>query len=87
MRVVWVDLISVVIVVFIVIVDAKANPFAAAPPPTVDGHAIGGIGWGRVRKTTAPMARWSAGAAEPYSAGGLINAMAFRWRTNFGSFG
>jgi len=22
-----------------------------------------------------------------YSAGGLINAMAFRWRTNFGSFG
>ena len=37
MRVVWVDLISVVMVVFIVIVDAKGNPFAATLPPTVDG--------------------------------------------------
>jgi hypothetical protein len=30
-------------VVFIVIVDAKANPFAAAPPPTMDSQAIGWI--------------------------------------------
>ena len=43
MWVVWVDLISVVMVVFIVIVDAKANPFAAAPPPTVNGQAMGWI--------------------------------------------
>ena len=42
MRAVWVDLISVVMVVSIVIVDAKANPFAATLPPTVDGP---GDGW------------------------------------------
>ena len=42
-RAVWVDLISVVMVVFIVIVDAKANPFAATLPPTVDGQAMGWI--------------------------------------------
>ena len=50
------------------------------------------MGWiwlGRVRKTTAPMARVAAGAADNrrYSAGGLINAIAVRWRTNLGSFG
>ena len=44
MRAAWVDLISVVTVVSIVIVDAKANPFAATLPPFV----------GRMRKTTAP---------------------------------
>ena len=43
MRVVWVDLISVVMVVFFVVVDAKANPFAATLPPTVDGQAMGWI--------------------------------------------
>jgi hypothetical protein len=42
-RAVWVDLISVVMVVSIVIVDTKANPFAATLPPTVDGQAMGWI--------------------------------------------
>ena len=41
MRSVCVDLISVVMVVSIVIVDAKANPFAATLPPTVDGPGDG----------------------------------------------
>jgi hypothetical protein len=36
-RAVWVDLISVVMVVSFVVVDAKANPFAATLPPTVGG--------------------------------------------------
>jgi hypothetical protein len=37
-----VDLISVVMVVSVVVVDAKANPFAATLPPTVDRP---GDGW------------------------------------------
>ena len=41
MRAVWVDLISVVMVVSIVIVDVTANPFAATLPPTVDGPGDG----------------------------------------------
>jgi hypothetical protein len=40
------------------------------------------------RKTTAPVAPFPGGAADiDYSAGGLINAIAFRWRANLGSFG
>ena len=39
-------------------------------------------------RTTAPKSERSCGAADiSYSAGGLINAMALRWRTNLGSFG
>ena len=39
-------------------------------------------------RTTAPKSEWSCGAADVrYSAGGLINAIALRWRTNLGSFG
>ena len=39
-------------------------------------------------KTTAPKSELSRGAADTrYSAGGLINAIAVRWRANFGSFG
>jgi hypothetical protein len=42
---VWVDLISVVMVVSIVVVDAKAKPSTATAriPPTVDGQAMGWI--------------------------------------------
>jgi hypothetical protein len=32
-------------VVSVVVGDAKANPFAAALPPTVDGQAMGGFCW------------------------------------------
>ena len=42
MRSVCVDLTSVVMVVSVVVGDAKANPFAATLPPTVDGP---GDGW------------------------------------------
>ena len=85
---VWVDLISVVMVVSFVVVDAKANPFAATLPPTVGGYAIGWILVGvRVRKIKAPKSELTAGAADTRYCGGLINAMAVRWRTNFGSFG
>ena len=82
------DLVSVVMVVSGVIGDAKANPSAAARLlPTVDGPGDGWILIG-ARKTTAPKPQLAAGAADNrYSAGGLINAIAFRWRTNLGSFG
>jgi hypothetical protein len=73
-------------VVFIVIVDAKGNRFAATLPPTVDGQAMGWIWLGG--DEDGPEVGVGVGAADPrYSAGGLINAMAVRWRTNFGSFG
>ena len=89
MRPVWVDSISVVMVVSIVFRDTKANPLAATLRRRRIGQAMGGFGWGRVRKTTAPWGSWLPGAAgqSPYSARGLISAIAFRWRTNFGSFG
>jgi hypothetical protein len=75
-------------VVSIVIVDAKANPFAASCRRAVDGPGdevdLVGIG----EETTAPAAQLAAGAADNrHSAGGLINAIALRWRTNLGSFG
>jgi hypothetical protein len=54
MRSVFVDLISVVMVVSVVVGDAKANPFAATLAPTVDGPGDGVIGFGGVKKTTAP---------------------------------
>ena len=41
MRSVCVDLISVVMVVSVLIGDAKAKPFAATLPPTVDGPGNG----------------------------------------------
>ena len=51
MQSVWVPVISVVMVVSIVIVNAKAKPFAATPPPMVDGPAQwGGFGWDRARR-------------------------------------
>jgi hypothetical protein len=48
MRSVSVDLVSVVMVVSIVIVDAKANPFAATLPLTVDepGDGVDLVGVG-----------------------------------------
>jgi hypothetical protein len=88
MRVVWVDLISVVMVIFIVIVDAKGNPFAATLPPTVDRQAMGWIWLGEDEEDDGPDGAMAAGAADNrYSAGGLISAIAVRWRANFGSFG
>jgi len=57
-------------------------------PPMVDGPGDGvdfdrGLG-----RATASKPELAAGAADNrYSAGGLINAIAFRWRTNLGSFG
>ena len=80
MRSVLVGLISVVMVVSVVICEAKAHPFAAALPPTVDGPGDG-VDFEWARKPTAPMAMLAGGAADiRYSAGGLINAIAARWR-------
>ena len=81
-------MISIVMVVFIVIVDAAANPFAAAPPPTVDRQAMGWIWLGKGEEDDGPDGAMAAGAADNrYSAGGLISATALRWRTNLGNFG
>ena len=71
----------IVMIVFIVVGDAKANPVGDSVAARVDLV-------GRVRKTTAPGGSWLPGAADNrYSAGGLISASAVRWRANFGSFG
>ena len=49
---------------------------------------MGGFGWGQGEEDDGPDGAMAAGAADTrYSAGGLINAIAVRWRPNFGSFG
>jgi hypothetical protein len=63
------------------------------PSKSVRGDADGGwpgdgVDLDQGDEDNGPDGAMAAGAADPrYSAGGLIKAIALRWRTNFGSFG
>ena len=62
-----------------VIGDAKSHQSAATLPRTVDGSAMGWISFDRGEEDDGPDGAMAAGAADNrYSAGGLINAIAFR---------